>query len=356
MTTHEDSTGSEPLVSVLTPVYNGAPYIAECIESVLRQSYRHFEYIIVNNCSTDGTLDIVRAWATRDPRVRVYDNERFLDVIANHNHAFGLMSPKSKSCKVVSADDFIAPECLRRLVEVAESDSSVGLVGCYQLSGSVVRWQGFEYPRSVFPGRDICRRIFIEGNPTFGFGSPTSLLYRADLVRENPGFYPNASPHADTSACFRDLRTSNFGFVYQVLSYERTHQASQSSRSAELNRYSSAYLSDLVQYGPFYLTDAELRRVMKRILNGYYEFLGSSLLTFRDREFWDYHRSRLRELGHPITPHKLLRGLVTRLTREIVNPGRALSRGMALLARSRASSGKSPTADRRISGQDRIES
>ena len=47
-----------PLVSVLTPVYNGEDYLAECIESILAQTYRNFEYTIVNNCSKDRSLEI----------------------------------------------------------------------------------------------------------------------------------------------------------------------------------------------------------------------------------------------------------------------------------------------------------
>lgn len=328
---------SRPLVSVLTPVYNGADYLSECIESVLAQTYRHFEYIIVNNCSTDRTLDIARYYAERDGRVRVHDNDRFVPVIENHNLAFGLISPASKYCKVVSADDFIFPDCIERLVALAESRESVSIVGSYQQSGSVVRWQGFDYPRSVFSGREICRRIFLDGEPSFGFGSPTSLLYRASVVRSSDAFYPNPSPHSDTSACFEHLREADFGFVYQVLSYERTHGETQSSRSAELNRYSSACLNDLIQYGRFYLTDGELRRLLKMQLNGYYEFLGINLVRFRGREFWDYHRGRLNELGHPVKPRHLLKGLVMKTTRELVNPGHALKKARAHLAGPRSS-------------------
>jgi len=92
-----------PLVTILTPVYNGEPFLAECIESVFNQTYRKFEYIIVNNRSKDRTLEIASAYARKDPRVRVHDNEKFVGVIANHNIAFSLTSQKAKYVKVVSS-------------------------------------------------------------------------------------------------------------------------------------------------------------------------------------------------------------------------------------------------------------
>ena len=58
------------------------------------------------------------AYAKRDSRVRVHNNEKFVGVIENHNIAFSLISPAAKYCKVVSADDIIFPESIRRLVEV----------------------------------------------------------------------------------------------------------------------------------------------------------------------------------------------------------------------------------------------
>ena len=72
---------SVPFVSIVTPVYNGAAYLADCIESVLAQTYTNWEYIIVDNRSTDSTPDIASAYARRDPRIRVHTNETFLDII-----------------------------------------------------------------------------------------------------------------------------------------------------------------------------------------------------------------------------------------------------------------------------------
>ena len=60
-----------PFVWVVTPVHNGERYLAECIESVLGQTYDNWEYLVVDNCSTDGTSEIVRAYCERDERVRL---------------------------------------------------------------------------------------------------------------------------------------------------------------------------------------------------------------------------------------------------------------------------------------------
>src|SRR5690242_5494744 len=112
---------TEPLVSVLTPVFNGEPYLAECIESVLSQTYRNWIYAIVNNHSTDATLEIAERYARSDERVHVYSNDALLDIIANHNRAFHLMPATAKYCKVVSADDWLFPECLEKMVSLAET-------------------------------------------------------------------------------------------------------------------------------------------------------------------------------------------------------------------------------------------
>jgi glycosyltransferase involved in cell wall biosynthesis len=315
----------EPLVSVLTPVYNGEDYLAECIESVLAQTYRNFEYTIVNNCSKDRSLEIALRYAKKDRRIRVHDNKQFVGVIENHNIAFRLISRSAKYCKVVSGDDFILPEYLTKVVEFAEANPNVGIVGSYQLSGNSVRWQGFRYPQSVFTGREICRQIFLGNDKEFGFGSPTSLMYRADLVRSSEAFYPNASPHADTSACFQHLQNSSFGFVYQVLSYERIHEATQTSQSKQLERYLSAVLSDLLHYGPLYLDEREFKEQLQKLLKIYHRYLAVDYFVgFRGTEYWDYHKGRLAELGYPLSRMSLFKAAFIAVLEEVVNPLQAI--------------------------------
>src|SRR5215470_4182760 len=336
----------KPLVSVLTPVYNGEAYLAECIESVLAQTYGNFEYIIVNNCSKDRTLEIALSYAKKDHRIRVHNNQEFVPVIDNHNIAFRLMSPSAKYCKMVSGDDYLLPECIAKMVEFAESNPSVGIVGSYQLSGDTVRWQGFRYPQSVFAGREICRQIFLGKDKNFGFGSPTSLMYRADLVRSREAFYPNASPHSDTSACFEHLRYHSFGFVYQVLSYERIHEATQTSESKQLERYLSAVLNDLLHYGPFYLDEREFKQQRERLLKFYHRYLAVNyFVSCKGEEYWNYHKSRLAKLGYPLSRLSLFKAAVTAILEEMLNPQQAFRKlRLHLFPRSRK-----PTVDASVS-------
>jgi glycosyltransferase involved in cell wall biosynthesis len=323
----DHSSHEQPFVSILTPVYNGESYLAECIESVLAQTYRNFEYVIINNCSKDRTLEIAREYAQKDSRIRIHDNTQFVDVISNHNIAFGLIHDEARYCKVVSGDDIIFSTCLERLIQCAEANPTAGIIGCYQLSGSEVRWQGFKYPTAVFSGRELCRRIFVQKQADFGFGSPTSLLYRAEMVRRSRNFYPNLSPHSDTSACFRDLQVCDFGFVYEVLTYERKHSETQTSASQDLNRYSSAYIHDLIEYGPAYLEEEEVNKLVDLELKGYMRFLAvSRLFGSRGEDFWNYHKRRLDELGHPLKGFWFVRALLRTAAQEIANPERAVKK------------------------------
>lgn len=316
------STQDGPLVSVVTPVYNGEAHLSECIESVLSQSYQNWEYIILNNASTDKTLAVTERYRLRDTRIRVYSNDALLSIIDNHNKAFGLISPESKYCKVVSADDWIVPECLERMLRVAEENPSVGIVGAYQLSGGgdiwYVRNVGLPYSRTVISGRDICRAHLL--GMLRVLGNPTSVMYRSDLVRNADRFFPNPTQEADISACLKHLRHADFGFVHQILAYERLHNVRATTASLEVNAYVSAEISDCQAYGDWYLTKEERDARIKELLSQYYAYLSVSAFKLKGKPFWDYHAGRLNDLGFELDALRLSVGVVIKLSDLLLNP------------------------------------
>jgi glycosyltransferase involved in cell wall biosynthesis len=90
---------SEPLVSIVTPVYNTDKYLAECIESVLAQTYKNWDYLIVNNRSTDKSLEIAESYARKEPRIRIHTMSEFLSLMKNWNHAMRLSLLKASTAR-----------------------------------------------------------------------------------------------------------------------------------------------------------------------------------------------------------------------------------------------------------------
>lgn len=315
-----------PLVSVLTPVYNGERDLRECIESVLAQTYTNWDYTIVNNGSTDRTLEIAREYAARDPRIKVHDNETFVRVIENHNIAFRLVSPQSKYCKVVAADDWLFPECLEKMVGLAETNPRIAVVGAYGLAGKSVIWVGLPYEKRVIGGRELCRSALLGAR--YVFGTPTAVLFRADIVRSRHAFYNESNLHADAEAYFEFLENSDFGFVHQVLTFSREDEGSLTSYSQRFNTYMSGHLYVLKVYGPKYLNGEEVEHMRSVRLREYYDYLGWQVFKMRGRDFWKFHRAKLAELGLPLSVLRLAAAAAGYVLEIVLNPKRTLERAL----------------------------
>ncbi|HWW00433.1 MAG TPA: glycosyltransferase family 2 protein [Candidatus Acidoferrum sp.] len=307
-----------PLVTVVTPVYNGEPYLAECIESVLKQSYNNWQYFIVNNCSTDSSLEIANGYAKRDARIHVRTNPAFVDAISNHNIAVKLISAESKYCKVIAADDWITPDCLSKMVELVEECPGIGLIGSYQSAGAEVEWKGLPPDVRVISGREVCRLSLLENLNVFG--SPTSSLYRSELIRKCDMFFPHLLPHADTSACYEHLQNHDYGFVHEVLSIERIHEGQRTTKVKALDMGTLAYLDIVLKYGPIYLTKEEFEQRKIDFFESYYRALGGCLLQMKGRDFWGFQTSRLTELGYRMPWGKVIKGAVKEVLEEMRRP------------------------------------
>jgi glycosyltransferase involved in cell wall biosynthesis len=312
--------GREPLVSVVTPVYNGEHYLRECIESVLAQTYANWDYCIVNNCSTDRTLEIAQEYSAKDPRIRILNNDAFIGVNENHNVAFRQISPQSKYCKVVAADDWIFPECLQKMVGLAEAHPGVAIVGAYGLLGTKLVWDGLPYTSTVMPGREFCRSSMM-GAPAL-VGGPTSVLFRSDIVRSRYAFYNEANFHADAEAICEFLEHHDFGFVHQVLTFRRVHEGSLTSYSKRVNTYLAGYLDLLIRYGPKYFSDEELKYLLRGQLRAYYRYLGEQVYRRRGREFWTFHQGKLAELGYPLSKSRLAASAMLYALNLVLDPRR----------------------------------
>jgi glycosyltransferase involved in cell wall biosynthesis len=312
----------EPLVSVVTPVYNGEGYLRQCIESVLAQTYDNWDYTIVNNCSSDKTLEIAQEYAARDARIRIHNNETFVRISENYNISFRQIAPQSKYCKVVAADDWLFPECIEKMVDLAEKHPSVAIVGAYGLYSEAshgVGWVGLPYPSTVVPGgREACR-LRLLGGPTV-FGTPTSVLYRSDIVSSRHAFFNESNVHSDLEACFEFLGDHDFGFVHQILTFQRVQEGSMTAFSKRLNTYLPGNLYDLVKYGPKYLSDDELKGRTKEHLQKYYRYLGRQIYRRPGREFWSFHSGKLAAVGYPLSVQRLAFAAMSYALDNLLNP------------------------------------
>ena len=116
---------SKPCVSIGLPVRNGARYLGEAVDSLLKQSYKDFELIISDNASTDQTEEICRDYAAKDPRVRYYRSSQDVGLANNYNYLF--MRARGEYFKWAAADDVHEPDYLARCLDVLEHDPAVVL-------------------------------------------------------------------------------------------------------------------------------------------------------------------------------------------------------------------------------------
>jgi glycosyltransferase involved in cell wall biosynthesis len=118
-----------PKVTVLMSVYNGAYYLRESIESILNQSFTDFEFIIIDDCSTDKSGDIIREYAKQDQRIVVIKNEENIGLTKSLNK--GLKLAKGEYIARQDADDISEPERLAKQVAFLGTHPEVALVGTW---------------------------------------------------------------------------------------------------------------------------------------------------------------------------------------------------------------------------------
>ncbi len=143
---------SHPTVSVIMPNYNHANFLPHALEGILAQSYRPFEVIIIDDGSTDNSLEVIKSFAEKHSLIKVFVNEQNRGVVYTLNRGIDLA--KGDYLLMAAADDFVLPEFLERSMKILAAHPQAGLSICHSMvqkdSGDFVR------QLSVFIANEAC--------------------------------------------------------------------------------------------------------------------------------------------------------------------------------------------------------
>jgi glycosyltransferase involved in cell wall biosynthesis len=119
----------EPLVSILMPAYNSERYIETAIKSVLAQSYKDWELLIVDDGSEDETKEIINAFHNQDKRIRVISNKKRLGIPKSRN--IGLRKSRGSLCCHLDSDDYIRKDAIKKMVKMFKKKNSALIYSKY---------------------------------------------------------------------------------------------------------------------------------------------------------------------------------------------------------------------------------
>ena len=275
---------SAPRVSVLMTACNREAYIGAAIESTLRQTFTDFELLIVDDRSTDGTLEIVRSYERCDGRVRVVANERNLGQFPNRNFAATLA--RGEFVKFHDSDDLMYPHCLEVMVSMmrAEPRASFGL-------SRGVAWPGGACPMLLTPRMAYQREYF--GGGLFMCG-PAGAIFRAEAFGRLGGFVDVGVP-SDLMFWIRACRTEHILLLPADLFWYRVHPSQEMQSAAGRRQYARAagWMWEALDAPDCPLTDDE-RQQAKR--NRAYHLAKRTMQDAR-RGDWQFAIERLRYSG-----------------------------------------------------------
>jgi glycosyltransferase involved in cell wall biosynthesis len=281
---------NQPLVDIVIPAYNEAAFIGECLESIIRQTYSNWRAVVVNNCSTDGTGQVIDSIAARDPRIKVMHCTEFVDQCGNYNRALAQTSAEATYVKILEADNWLTEDSLARMVALAEQDAQIGIVASYWFRGVRVEGSGLGTARTIITGKEAFDLFFVKR--LYIFGTPTTLLFRTQAVREQKIWFRPGIFYDDVELCMRVLENWKLGFVHQVLSFVRDDNGGFFSKVRKLDHEPAFRHFLLREHGSKYFDDQTNRALQLKAKRKYMQRLAfSTWLVRRGQSYWKFHQT-----------------------------------------------------------------
>jgi FkbM family methyltransferase len=211
-----------PKVSILIPTFNRANYLKMAVDSALAQTYPNTEVLVLDDCSTDETVNLSRTYRNAT-NVKFIRNETNIGFIDNWNKAVSLSC--GEYIKIMGDDDILSPECVAEQARILDEHHDVGVVCCnlsvidesnriksgnnsYKLFSRDMKENGQEFIKNYLLGK---RAV----------GWPTAILFRRRDIDEAGYFDIEAGCAADIDMWCRILRVKDFYYLDKMLAYNR---------------------------------------------------------------------------------------------------------------------------------------
>lgn len=223
----ERKKNKEILVSVCVPVYNGENTIEETVKSIIVQTYKNIEIIVVDNCSTDSTVSILRN--INDERLKIYVNDSNLGMAGNWNQCLKYVN--GEYVHFVCADDLLYPECISRKVDMLRRNDNVSMViSASELineNGDILLQRHLFSKEVVCDGKKLAKRSFHSRNL---YGEPSNVLFKASAVKKVGNFAKNTFYSTDWDMWIRLSCEGNVAYVNEYLMRYRVATGNETSK------------------------------------------------------------------------------------------------------------------------------
>jgi glycosyltransferase involved in cell wall biosynthesis len=236
-----------PEITVLIPVYNGEKYLEQALESVLNQTFKDFEVLVIDDGSTDDSIRILKRFAIIDDRVRVLQKEN-TGLIDTLN--FGLAESVGNWIARMDQDDIAFPRRLELQHEKVESDSSLVLVGGNFETVIEANQRTRTYRLPHLHSQLVDRLYRVQG-----FFPHSSAMFNAETARQIGGYEPQALYNEDWDLWLRMSAQGKIGLVSETIISIRKHSLQMTANSGSYVPQEEAYISSTVHLIQRHLSD-----------------------------------------------------------------------------------------------------
>ena len=292
-----------PLVTICIPVYNGQKYLDECISSATSQTYENIEILLIDDCSQDNSIALIKMYQGKDSRIQYIINDRNIGFVNNWNKC--IQNAKGNYIKFLFQDDFMEVGCVERMLQacltnntklvicsrayVFNDSSNISIIKTYTEDvfklESVFSTPGFLNDKTIL---DIAQTKLLQNF----IGEPIVLLFHKSILEKIGLFNVALLLLVDYEFCLRAILNTPVYFIPEKLVTFRVHHESETFKENEsLTKRVKIQLIEPTVLFHEYLFNIKFKKIRKKIgiLSLFRSFI--SVYRFRSKVF-DYDTRR----------------------------------------------------------------